>query len=202
MKKIDYRTNIFRYSLSQFRNKEGYKELCEGIAKLFLDLQKKTIELEKWTVIDRAEGEILDFIGYLFGVYRTFFDISKYFCVNAEDINKEKYFYFEKGAGNTVLTQGGLSDLEMRQRIKAAIARLYSRFTRNDNIRVIKFLTFAEKVIITKPGKNQLIVALIGDGLFITDKTFDEIESVLGDGVSLEHLTINGDIRNGDSQTN
>ncbi len=64
------------------------------------------------------------------------------------------------------------------------------------------FLTFAEKVIITKPGKNQLNVALIGDGLFITDKTFDEIESVLGDGVSLEHLTINGDIRNGDSQTN
>lgn len=174
---------------------KGYRELCKGIAELFEAVQKNAFELEKWTVIDNAEGDLLDFLGFLFGVYRGYFDIDKFFCVNADDLNRDKLFYFSSGSVN-IKTQGELTDLEMRQRIKAAVARLYSCKTRNDNIRVIKFLTFADKALISKAGTMALNVNLIGNNLFITDKTFDEIESVLGDGVALEHLTING-VQNG-----
>lgn len=193
MRKIDYYAHLMKYSISQLRDKEGYKELCEGIAELFNSLQKGAFELESWNNIDDAEGELLDFIGYLFGVYRGYFDLSKYFCLNRDDLNQEKLFYFEKGSAINTDTQGGLTDREMRQRIKGVIARLYSRKTRNDNIRVIKFLTFAEHVIITRIGTMQQSINLIGKNIFLTDKTFDEIEGVLADGVSLEHLYINGE---------
>lgn len=172
---------------------KGYKEFCKGIAELFDSLQKGAFELEDWAVIDKAEGEILDYLGYLFGVYRGFFDLSKFFCVNRDDVNRDKIFYFEKGSAININTEGGLSDMEMRLRIKGAIARLYSRKTRNDNIRVVKFLTFADKAIIKKLGTMQLSINLVGNNIFLTNRTFEEIESVLGDGVSLEHLYINGE---------
>jgi hypothetical protein len=196
MKKNDYLSLVREYSLSQFREMEGYKEACIAIASFFFLLQDDVEELLTWTDVDKAERDLLTYIGYLFGVYREYFDLSQYFCVNHEDVNEEKYFYFERSSG-FVLPAGSLDDRELRQRIKAKIGTLYSKYTRNDNIKVIKFLTMSDRVIITKNETMALEVELIGDSVFVTDKTFSEIEGVLGDGVGLNKLTINGKVTNG-----
>lgn len=193
MKKINYHGNIQKYVLSQFRNMAGYKEMLKGISVLFEELQTKSLELLNWSIIDKAEGEMLDYIGYLFGVYREYFNIRNYFCVNADDVNREKYFFFENAKIGNNIPQGSLVDRDLRQRIKARIAQLYSTFTRNENIAIIKKMTFAEHVYITKVGTMSVDIELIGSDLFITNKTKEEIESVLGDGVSLETLYINGE---------
>lgn len=192
MIKIDYHAKIQKYVLSQFRNKDGFREMLKGISFLFEDLQTKSFELLNWSSIDKAEGELLDFIGYLFGVYREYFNISNYFCVNADDINREKYFFFENAGIGSNIPQGSLTDRDLRQRIKAKIAQLYSSFTRNENISIIKNMTFAEHVYITKVDTMTLDIDLVGNNLFLTDRTKQEIEDVLGDGVSLRTLTING----------
>ena len=56
-------------------------------------------------------------------------------------------------------------------------------------------MIFADNVEITKPSTMKLNINLVGDRdkMFITDKTLSEIEGVLGYGVALNSLTINGE---------
>lgn len=193
MIRIAYYEKIQKYCISPFRNIIGFKEALQAIAELFLQLQNKAYELVNWSIIDKAEGELLDYIGYLFGTYREYFDISKYFCANADDVNRSKYFFFENATIDSSVPKGSLSDQDLRQRIKGRIGILYSKFTRENNIEIIKNLTLSTHVYITKVDTMTLDINLVGDNVFITDNTFAEIESVLGDGVSLNNLTINGE---------
>lgn len=192
MIELDYRQLLDEYIISQFRGKDGIKETLDAISGQYLKLQGDLQSLLNWTSVDTADGELLDYIGYLFGITRDYFDISQFICLNQDDINRSKYFFFREGGnpGNT----GNLSDKNFRARIKAKIASKFSNHTRNYNIYVIKNMTFAENVEITKPSKMMLNVNLVGDRnkMFITDKTLAEVEGVLGYGVGLNALTING----------
>lgn len=188
----NYRQLLDEYIISQFRGKDGIKETLDAIASQYGKLQNDLYTLLNWTSVDTAEGELLDYIGYLFGITRDYFDISQFFCLNVDDVNRSKYFFFKEG-GNS--GQGSsLSDQNFRSRIKAKIALKFSNHTRNDNIYVIKNMTFADNVEITKPSTMMLNVNLVGDRdkMFITDKTLAEVEGVLGYGVGLNALTING----------
>lgn len=192
MIELNYRQLLDEYIISQFRGKDGIKETLDAISGQYNKIQNDLYALLNWTSVDTAEGDLLDYIGFLFGITRDYFDISQYFCLNVDDVNRSKYFFFKEGGsgGNT----GTLNDRDFRSRIKAKIAFKFSNYTRNDNIYVIKNMTFADNVEITKPATMKLNVNLVGDRdkMFITDKTLSEIEGVLGYGVALNSLTING----------
>lgn len=191
----NYKQLLEEYIISQFRRKCGIDEVLSAVAGQYSNLQEKLQTLLNWASVDTAEGELLDYIGYLFGITRDYFDLSQYFCLNVDDINRSKYFFFKESQSANLVPRGNLEDLNFRQRIKAKIALKFSNHTRNDNILVIKNMTFADNVIISKYSEMMLDIDLIGNRqeMFITDKTLAEIEGVLGDGVGLHSLTINGE---------
>ena len=192
MIELNYRELLDEYIISPFRGKDGVKETLNAISEQYSKIQNDLYSLLNWTSIDTAEGDLLDYIGFLFGITRDYFDISQYICLNVDDINRSKYFFFREGGVGP--NTGSLSDMDFRNRIKAKIASKFSNHTRNENIYVIKNMTFAENVEISKPSTMMLNVNLVGDrdNMFITDKTLAEVEGVLGYGVGLNALTING----------
>lgn len=189
----NYRELLDEYIISQFRGKAGIKETLDAISEQYEKLQGDAQALLNWTSVDTATGDLLDYIGYLFGITRDYFDISQYFCLNVDDVNRSKLFFFKEGGSGDA--GGSLSDRNFRSRIRAKIASKFSSNTREDNIYVIKNMTFAENVEITKPSTMMLDINLVGDRskMFITNKTLAEIEGVLGYGVGLNSLTINGE---------
>lgn len=191
----NYKQLLEEYIISQFRKKSGIDEVLSAIAGQYSTLQEKLQTLLKWTSVDTAEGELLDYIGYLFGITRDYFDLSQCICVNVDDINRSKYFFFKESKSGAIVPRGNLADQNFRQRIKAKIALKFSNYTRNDNILVIKNMTFADNVEISKYSSMMLDINLVGNRqeMFITDKTLAEIQGVLGDGVGLHSLTINGE---------
>lgn len=194
MIQLNYRQLLDEYIISQFRGRTGIKETLDAINEQYEKLQGDVGLLLNWTSVDTAEGELLDYIGFLFGISRDYFDLAQYICLNVDDINRSKYFFFRESKNGNIVPRGSLSDLNFRARIKAKIASKFSNHTRNENIFVIKNMTFAENVEITKPSTMMLNVNLVGDrnNMFITDKTLAEVEGVLGYGVGLNALTING----------
>lgn len=191
----DYKQILEESVISQFRGKVGIDETLSAIAQQFQNLQEKAETLLQWTSVDTAEGELLDYIGFLFGITRDYFDLSQYFCLNVDDLNRSKYFFFRESNSGKIVPRGSLSDQNFRARIHAKIASKFSRHTRNDNIYVIKNMTFADNVQISKYSTMMLDINLVGNRqeMFITDKTLAEIQGVLGDGVGLHSLTINGE---------
>jgi hypothetical protein len=188
---MNYQAKVREYVLSQLRDVVGFKQTLQAIADTYEALDDKLQAIYKWQNIDEATGVILDYIGYLYGITREYFDIEQYFCVNAEHVNVEKYFFFENPQSNFLVPNGSLDDLHFRQRIKAKIASTFSKKTRNENINIIKNMTFADIVEISLNSAMNLDIHLIGANIFETDKTFSEIESILGDGVAINSLTIN-----------
>lgn len=187
----DFNSLTRSYVLSQLRDVKGFKETLQAIANQYTDLQSKVQFIYNYIDIDTAEGDILDLKGLLFGIIRNYFDISQYFKVNSLDINTSKYFFFEKPQSDTIVPAGILNDIIFRARIKAKIAHMFNNYTRNDNIFIIKNMTFSDNVIITKQENMNLNVHLYGSNIFLTSNTRGEIESILGDGVGLDRLLIN-----------
>lgn len=187
---MNYQAKVREYVLSQFRNKEGFEQTLQAIADQYEDLDKKVSAVYDWQDINSAKGEILDYIGWLYGITREYFDISLYFSVNSEDLNVEKYIFFSKPETQYIIPSGSLDDLSFRQRIKAKIGAKFSRKTRNENIQIIKNMTFADEVLISNHSPMSLDITINGANLFITDKTFQEIESILADGVGINSLTV------------
>ncbi len=187
---MDYYSKLREYVLSQFRDLDGFKEILQATANQYTDLETELNLIGAWNNIDNAEGEILDLIGYLYGTSREYFDISQYFSVNSEDLNVEKYFHFEKPASAYIVPTGSLDDQYFRARIKAKIGAKFSNKTREDNIYIIKNMTFADSVKITLASPMMLDIVLTGDNILETDTTYSDIESVLGDGVGINSLTI------------
>ncbi|MBO7527453.1 MAG: DUF2612 domain-containing protein [Clostridia bacterium] len=84
---------MLEYSISQFRNIPEYVKMCEAFAVGLGSIQSAVDYLSDMIDVDKAEGIWLDYIGWLVGVKRTdLTDTSAFFCTNAEDVNKEKYF--------------------------------------------------------------------------------------------------------------
>ena len=186
MKTVDYNTEHQKYSISQFRNVPDYLALTNTSAFFDDKLQEIIQKLLDGIDINYAEGFLLDYIAWLVGTSREYFDISDYFCLNRADVNVSKYIYFQ----NADVQLGSLQDSKFRQRIKAKSYANHSRCTREDNIYVIKNMTFADKVIIENVAPMMLDITLIGSNIIITENSRADIESVLGRGVGLRNLEI------------
>lgn len=193
----DYYLKMQEYSISQLRLNKDYLLFCKCIGEDFNNLQKVSEYLLNMVNIDKAEGKYLDYIGWLVGTTRTYFNIARFFSVNSDDVNVQKYFWF---ANQTVGQTATLSDELFKRRIYAKIGYNITKGTREDNIYIIKNMSFADKVLISSPnsaGENktnpmELEITIIGDNILETNTLLDDIEDILGTGVGLLRLYIQG----------
>lgn len=199
MKKLDYLALNQAYSLSQFRNNPEYMALIKADADLKENLQANVQYLLDTINIDKAAGVFLDYWGWLVGISRRYFDISAYFSYNRDDVNREKYIWFSEPKSDFVAPAGNLEDIDFRARIKAKAGANTSKCTREDNIAIIKNMTFAKKVKIKNVAIMLLDVTLVGDNLFFTQNTKSDIESVLGSSVGIRNLIVEKE--NGNTKT-
>lgn len=199
MKKLDYFALNQAYSLSQFRNNPEYMALIKADADLKENLQANVQYLLDTINIDKAAGVFLDYWGWLVGISRRYFDISAYFSYNRADVNREKYIWFSEPKSDFVVPAGNLEDIDFRARIKAKAGANTSKCTREDNIAIIKNMTFAKKVKIKNVDIMLLDVTLVGDNLFFTQDAKSDIESVLGTGVGIRNLIVEKE--NGNTKT-
>lgn len=186
MKQVDYNIKNQEYSLGQFRNVPEYLALSSCDADSKDKLQTNVRYLLNSTSIDKASGFLLDYIGWLVGTDRKYFDLSNYFCVNKEDVNEERYIYFRNQENSTSTLQDEL----FRNKIKARASSNHSKCTREENIKIIKYITNAETVVIENVAPLMLDITISGANLLITDTTRDDIESFLGSGVGIRNLEV------------
>ena len=188
MNNLDYFALNQAYSLGQFRNNPEYMALIGADAGLKDNLQKNAQYLLDSIDINLAEGVFLDYWGWLVGISRRYFDISAYFSYNRADVNTEKYIWFSEPETDFVAPSGSLEDRDFRARIKAKAGANTSKCTREENISIIKNMTFARHVKIKNVDIMLLDVTLVGDNLFFTQDTKSDIELVLGSGVGIRNL--------------
>lgn len=199
MKNLDYFALNQAYSLGQFRNNPEYMALIGADAGLKDNLQKNAQYLLDSIDINLAEGVFLDYWGWLVGISRRYFDISAYFSYNRADVNTEKYIWFSEPETDFVAPSGSLEDRDFRARIKAKAGANTSKCTREENISIIKNMTFARHVKIKNVDIMLLDVTLVGDNLFFTQDTKSDIELVLGSGVGIRNLRVERE--NGSTET-
>lgn len=104
------------------------------------------------------------------------------------DLNVEKYFYFE---GSSTLDKGSLQDNYLRNKIKAKVAYNTSKATRNENIKIIKGMVNADKVVISNVSPMVLDITIYGNHLSYPSiqSLRQSIEKVIGNGVGIRNLT-------------
>lgn len=188
MKNLDYSALNQAYSLGYLRCIKEYLAMIDADAELKDGIQKNVRYLLDSIDIDKAEGKFLDFRGWLIGISRQYFDIQAYFSYNREDVNTEKYIWFSEPETDFVAPNGTLEDVDYRARIKAKAGANTSRCTREENIAIIKNMTFARKVKIKNVSPMMLDITLVGDNLFFSQDTKSDIETVLGSGVGIRNL--------------
>ena len=186
----DFIKRMQYYAVSQFRTNPDYKNLCEVIGKDFNDLKKISEYILKCVDIDNASGIWLDYIAWLVGTSRTYFDLGDFFSVNSDDINVEKFIWFP---GSKIGGEITLEDDFLRKRIYAKIGYNISKGTREENIYILKNLTFAKKVQIKRVAPLVFDVTLIGNDIIQTPTLKDDIEKVLGFCVGTRTITILGE---------
>lgn len=174
---IDFIKKMQFYAVSQLRLNPDYQNLCEVIGQDFNDLKKISEYILKSINIDEAEGIWLDYLGWLVGTTRVYFDIGDFFSVNSDDLNAEKYFYFPS---TTVGGESNLDDVFFRKRIYAKIGYNISKGTREENIYILKNLTFAKRVLIKRVAPLVLDITLIGNDIIQTPTFKEDIEKVFG----------------------
>lgn len=199
MKTNDYSALNQAYSLGEFRSNPEYMALINADAELKEGLQANVQYLLNSLDINKAEGVFLDNWGLLVGILRQYFDIGAYFSYNSPDVNVEKYIWFSEPESNFVVPSGTLEDRDYRASIKAKTAANTSKCTREENIAIIKNMTFAKHVKIKNVAPMLLDITLAGDNLFFTQDTKAGIESVLGCGVGIRNLMT--EKTNGDTKT-
>ena len=188
----DYYLKMQEYSISQLRANPDYLLFCKCIGDDYNNLQKVSEFLLDMVNIDKAEGKYLDFIGWLVGATRTYFNIARFFSVNSNDLNVLKYFWFPN---QTIGQTASLSDELFKRRIYAKIGYNITKGTRPENIYIIKNMTYADKVLIKSPNSKTdstepmcLDITLVGDNILQTNTLLDDIENILGTGVGLVRL--------------
>ena len=175
---------MLEYSISQFRNIPEYVKLCEAFAVGLESIQSGVDYLSDMIDKDKAVGVWLDYIGALVGQMRSeYVDTDQFFCVNAEDVNKPKKFYFPN-ISNQLGYSANLSDELFQGQINAKIAYNISNGTREDNIRIIKPLVNADQVIIHNVSPMELDITVCGENV-ITNNIKERIENVLAPGVGV-----------------
>lgn len=188
MRRNDYSKLNQRYSISEIRSCEEYTAFMDADAKLKEDLQIVLFYLLNFADIDNSSGFLLDFLGWLVGTSRDYFDVSQYFKINSPDVNVPKYIWFSEPATDFIAPRGTLSDAFFRARIRAKIGANTSKCRREDNINIIKNMTYADKVIITNPAPMVLDIKIKGKNLFLSQRLKEDIEQILGNGIGIRNF--------------
>lgn len=190
MNLLNYQTESLKYIIPYLRYNEDIKTILQAIGSRFTNLQDAVNYLVSSLSIRDARGVWLDYAGAEVGAQRDEMDFGDYFCVNREHLNVPKRFYF--------LTSGlypesplSLNDAEFMQKIFAYIGANSSCGTRNEIIDIVKTITNADSVIVTKTARCVLKIHLIGEALVLTQNTVTYIQQILGDGIYLEEITLN-----------
>ncbi len=190
MQILDYQIEALKYMLPYLRTNEDVVAVLKAIGSRFTNLQNAIVYLLDTLDIRKARGVWLDYAGAEVGAQRDEMDFGNYFCVNRLHLNVEKRFYF--------LTSGvdpesplSLPDAEFIQKIFAYIGANSSCGTRNEIIEIVKTITNADTVIVTKTARCTLSIALTGKSLVLTQNTVNYIQQIIGDGIYLEELTQN-----------
>ena len=193
MQLFNYEVQALKYCLPYLRCNKDVVTVLKAIGKRYNLIQAVILYLLNSLRISDARGVWLDYIGAEVGALREDVDFGDYFCANAEHVNVEKRFWFTN-SGESAQRQITLSDSEFINKIYAYIASNTSSGTRNEIINIIKFLTGAENVIVTKTATCILSINLIGDAekIKLTQNIVKYIRSILANGVYLEEITING----------
>ena len=182
LQKLELDKLMQQYSISQFRNIPEYVKICEAFTVGLGTIQDTVDYLSDVFNLDKTTGIWLDYVGWLVGDTRgEYIDTDKYFCVNAEDVNVSKFFYFPNSVNNS---SSSLSDELFRGQIKAKIAYNVSKGTREDLIKIIKYLVNADRVIVQKQSPMILRISLYGERILKVN-IVERILSVLPDGVGL-----------------
>lgn len=191
MKIIDYKVQALKFILPYFRTNKDIVAILNAIASRFNLLQNVVKDLRESLYIKNARGVWLDYIGDEVGAQRDEADFGNYFCVNRDHINVEKQFYF-LSSGLDPKSPLTLSDAEFIQKIYAYIGANSSSGSIEEILEIIKTITNANDIKVTISADFVLKINLIGDGLIMTRNTINYIQQILGDGIYLEEIQING----------
>lgn len=193
----DLTQEMINASITPLKTNDGYRTMCKAHCLGAENLQSAINYLSDCLDVDKANGVWLDYIGWLVGTTREYFDMSRYFCVNSADVNVEKEFYFPN---SSQWSKSSLQDIVFRQKIKAKIGYNTSKGNRENNLSIIKGITNAEKVVIThaKDEYNNIILMTLDVHLYGDDIIYgsinslrNDIENVFGVTVGLNNLEIN-----------
>lgn len=191
MQILDYQIEALKYALPYIRANEDVAIVLKAIGERFNNLQTAIVYLLNTLDIRKARGIWLDYAGSEVGAQRDEMDFGNYFCVNRLHVNVEKRFYF-LSSGLDPETPLSLNDAEFIQKIFAYIGANSSCGTRNEIIEMVKTITNAENVIVEKTARCVLKIHLAGGALIMTQNTVDYIQQIIGDGIYLEEITLNG----------
>ena len=191
MQILDYQIEALKYALPYIRANEDVAIVLKAIGERFNNLQTAIVYLLNTLDIRKARGIWLDYAGSEVGAQRDEMDFGNYFCVNRLHVNVEKRFYF-LSSGLAPETPLSLNDAEFIQKIFAYIGANSSCGTRNEIIEIVKTITNAENVIVEKTARCVLKIHLAGGALIMTQNTVDYIQQIIGDGIYLEEITLNG----------
>ena len=184
---IDFTKKMQFYAISQLRQNPDYVNLCEIIGNDYNDLKKVSQFILDCIDIDNATGVWLDYLGWLVGTTRSIFNLSAFFSVNFADVNVSKYIWFPS---QTVGGENSLNDNLFRRRIYAKIGYNISKCTREENIKIIKNMTFADHARIKRVAAMVVDIVLIGSQIIQTPTFREDIERVLGLGVGIRNLQV------------
>ena len=189
MNLLDYQYESLKYLIGYFRQNKDITDFLKVLTlrgNIARDVILKLLHSYK---IQQARGKFLDYIGAEVGAKRDEVDYGNYFCVNQPHINVNKLFYF--------LTSGEdprypiiLEDAEFIQKIQAYIGANVSSGTLEETVSIIKTITNADNVEITK-GELGVKVYITGQRAVLTANTINYIKRVLGDGIYLEEVNTN-----------
>lgn len=188
MNLINYQVQALKRIIPYFRQNEDIKAVLYAIASRFTNLQDAVSYLADSLSISQARGVWLDYAGSEVGAQRDEMDFGNYFCVNRRHINSQQRFYFLTSGINPEEPMS-LTDAEFVQKIFAYIGANSSCGTENDVINIVKTITNAEQVLITKTSRCNLKIKLVGSSFILTQNTVSYIQQILGDGVYLEDIT-------------
>ena len=191
MQVLDYQIEALKYVIPYLRTNEDIVTVLKAIGSKFTNLQTAIVYLLDTLDIRKARGVWLDYAGAEVGAQRDEMDFGNYFCVNRLHINVEKRFYF-LSSGLDPETPLSLNDAEFIQKIFAYIGANSSCGTRNEIIQIVKTITNADSVIVEKTARCVLKIHLSGGALIMTQNTVDYIQQIIGDGIYLEEITLNG----------
>lgn len=190
MNLLNYQTESLKYIIPYLRYNEDIKTILQAIGSRFTNLQDAVNYLVSSLSIRDARGVWLDYAGAEVGAQRDEMDFGDYFCVNREHLNVPKRFYFLTSGLNPE-SPLSLNDAEFMQKIFAYIGANSSCGTRNEIIDIVKTITNADSVIVTKTARCVLKIHLIGEALVLTQNTVTYIQQILGDGIYLEEINLN-----------